>query len=144
MGNKWQLAFNKKDLEAGKILFQSGKAKKLTYDEDTDSYSAVVRDDRNYHTSVDFMGGKVYSTECECSDWTEKKACRHVAAMIYLIEQEQGDIDLLGGEWTEEEVEGDTREKEERKEERSKKDISGDESDDEFYKKNPQYHPDLT
>ena len=144
MGNKWQSAFNKKDLEAGKILFQSGKAKKLTYDEDTDSYSAVVRDDRNYHTSVDFMGGKVYSTECECSDWMEKKACRHVAAMIYLIEQEQGDIDLLGGDWTEEEVEGDTREKEERKEERSKKDISGDESDDDFYKKNPQYHPDLT
>lgn len=58
MGTKWQTMFQKEDLEAGKLLFQSGKAKKLVWDEDTDSYSATVRDDRNYHIRVDFAGGK--------------------------------------------------------------------------------------
>ena len=46
-------------------------------------------------------GGKVYTSECDCSDWTEEHACRHVAAAVQLIEQEESDIDMLGGEWPE-------------------------------------------
>ena len=144
MGTKWQSAFSKEDLETGKMLFQSGKAKKLTYDEDTDSYSAVVRDDRNYHTFVDFLDGKVYSTECECSDWMQEKSCRHVAATVWLIEREEGDIDKLGGDWPEEDFEEKQQEENEPEKDKSKKKNTEDSVDDDFYKKNPQYHPDLT
>ena len=146
MGTKWQTMFQKEDLEAGKLLFQSGKAKKLVWDEDTDSYSATVRDDRNYHIRVDFAGGKVYTSECDCSDWTEEHACRHVAAAVHLIEQEESDIDMLGGEWPEDIFEEDKPAKKDSKQKGSKAGIPGDalEPGDDFFRKNPQYHPDLT
>jgi len=85
----WKDLFSDKVLEEGKQYFLQGKAKKLT--EEDYGFSAVVRGARNYHVDI-FDDEEELMMYCTCDDGMDGKLCRHMAAVLFLIESEYGDI----------------------------------------------------
>ena len=74
----WQSAFNRTVLEKGRDLYDAGKAKKLTVDEEETAltFRATVRTERNYRPvlRIDQAKGKIDLT-CDCEESKNDTAC---------------------------------------------------------------------
>ena len=84
----WQSAFDRTVLENGRDLYDAGKAKKLTVDEEETAltFRATVRTERNYRPvlRIDQAKGKIDLT-CDCEE-SKKRYCVHMAALFFMAE----------------------------------------------------------
>ncbi len=80
----WQSAFNRTVLEKGRDLYDAGKAKKLTVDEEETAltFRATVRTERNYRPvlRIDQSKGKI-DLRCDCEE-AKTRRCVHMAALF--------------------------------------------------------------
>ena len=87
----WKEIFSSSILAKGREYFMSGKAKRLQ--EGDDGFSATVRGSRNYYVSIRTRWGKeeeewITGMSCTCPYAREGNICKHMAAVLYLIEDE--------------------------------------------------------
>ena len=80
----WQSAFDRTTLEKGRDLYDAGKAKKLTVDEEETAltFRATVRTERNYRPvlRIDQSKGKI-DLRCDCEE-AKTRRCVHMAALF--------------------------------------------------------------
>lgn len=87
----WKEIFSNSILAEGREYFLSGKAKRLH--EEDDGFFATVRGTRNYHVSIRTrweMEEEEWITgmSCTCRYGRAGSICKHMAAVLYLIEDE--------------------------------------------------------
>ena len=87
--DQYKELFDDVRLKAAEELFRKGSAKKLT--RELDSYEAVVRDERNHRVSLRVVEGTPQDFTCDCDEIKTHRPCRHIAAMMLLIDREYGD-----------------------------------------------------
>jgi|GEM_PF-23060 len=86
----WRELFSKTMLAKGEAYYKSGKAKKVQ-EEDEGGYSAVVRGSRNYKVCIETEEDDwdaITAMSCTCPQGREGRLCKHMAALLYLIEAE--------------------------------------------------------
>ena len=86
----WKNLFTDEEIAIGEFLFRTGKAKKLTAD-GGGAYSCVVRSDRNHKVSAYIEGDRFSSARCDCEDFLMKNRCAHLAALMFLKEDQYPD-----------------------------------------------------
>lgn len=83
----WKNLFTDEEIAIGEFLFRTGKAKKLTV-EDDGAYSCIVRDDRNHRVSAYIDRDSYFSASCDCENFLIKNRCTHLAALMFLKEDQ--------------------------------------------------------
>ena len=81
---EWRDIFSEDMLDEGEQYYLQGKAKKLV--EEDYGWSATVRGTRNYRVRIYENEEEIYSLECTCDDARGGRLCKHMAAVLFLIE----------------------------------------------------------
>lgn len=85
--NNFEKTFPENRLRNGKIYFNNGKVTSLEEDKDGDWYATVVGTDE-YDVEIILDGNKICETSCDCPAFNEFTMCKHVAAVLYAINEE--------------------------------------------------------
>ena len=82
----WEDYFTEEQIEDALEYFMQGKAKKLT--EERYGFSATVRGHRNYRVRIYEDETGIYNMECSCDRMPGEVLCKHMAAVLMIIEDE--------------------------------------------------------
>ena len=83
----WEKAFSSEDLEKGKEIFLKDNV--VIMEKDDGSYHAMVSDGAIYNAYIFPVSGSILSrfrAQCNCSDYSGTRACRHIAAAFWSIQ----------------------------------------------------------
>lgn len=83
----WSNLFSKTILERGKRYSNSGRVKNLR--EQNGTYSALVQGSRAYSVTIKFQGDHVALLRCTCPYAADGGRCKHMAAVLYQIEEQE-------------------------------------------------------
>ena len=96
----WKVLFSQTMLTRGRSYFRTGKAKKLQED-DEGGYSAVVRGSRNYKVQIrtrwDEGAEWIDAMSCTCPYARDGSRCKHMAAVLYMIEDQYYPLQVRTG-----------------------------------------------
>ena len=86
----WEDMFRPHILERGYDYYMTGAVESLTrLDPDDIVYEAVVDGSRSYHVEIRYDRGSVMDMQCDCPYAMDGKNCKHMAAVLYEIEEKQ-------------------------------------------------------
>ena len=86
----WEDMFRPHILERGYDYYMTGAVEALTrLDPDDIVYEAVVDGSTDYHVEIQYDRGSVMDMQCDCPYAMDGKNCKHMAAVLYEIEEEQ-------------------------------------------------------
>ena len=86
----WEDMFRPHILERGYDYYMTGAVESLTrLDPDDIVYEAVVDGSTDYHVEIQYDRGIVMDMQCDCPYAMDGKNCKHMAAVLYEIEEEQ-------------------------------------------------------
>lgn len=86
----WEDMFRPHILERGYDYYMTGAVEGLQrLDPDDTFYEAVVDGSRSYHVEVRYDRGSVMDMQCDCPYAMDGKNCKHMAAVLYEIEEKQ-------------------------------------------------------
>lgn len=86
----WEDMFRPHILERGYDYYMTGAVEALTrLDSDEAFYEAVVDGSRSYHVEIQYDRGSVMDMQCDCPYAMDGKNCKHMAAVLYEIEEKQ-------------------------------------------------------
>ena len=88
--SSWEKYFMPEIVQAGKAYFEQGKVKKFT--ETDDGFQMIVRGSRNYHVRFLDDGFGITDFHCDCESGQKGIWCKHIAAGMFKLEEEYGDI----------------------------------------------------
>ena len=81
----WKEAFSPTTLDMGRELYKSGSVVNLR--ETDKGYEAFVRDRAGYAVKLSMRGDVVKSMGCSCPVAGGKGSCKHIAAVIFAVQQ---------------------------------------------------------
>ena len=90
----WKTLFPQNALELGKDYWKRGRVVDLK--EEKDGYSAAVIGDRRYEVKIRENADGQLRMRCVCPQANGGGHCRHMAAVFYAIEAQQGQKDAPG------------------------------------------------
>ena len=82
----WKKRFKKQILERGWDYYQCGAVVSLVKTED--GYEAIVEGSEDYEVEIELSGNGIWEPFCSCPYAEDGNACKHMAAVLYQIEQE--------------------------------------------------------
>ena len=86
----WEDMFRPHILERGYDYYMTGAVEGLQRpDPDDTFYEAVVDGSRSYHVEIQYDRGSVMDMQCDCPYAMDGKNCKHMAAVLYEIEEKQ-------------------------------------------------------
>ena len=86
----WEDMFRPHILERGYDYYMTGAVEGLQrLDPDDTFYEAVVDGSRSYHVEIRYDRGSVMDMQCDCPYAMDGKNCKHMAAVLYEIEEKQ-------------------------------------------------------
>ena len=83
----WERIFQETDLEKGKRAYETHRVTDLR--KDRDRYSAAVLERERHEVSVTMHDGRPKSGKCDCPTAKGRRLCSHMAALLYVIEEEK-------------------------------------------------------
>ncbi len=83
----WERAFQKTDLEKGKRAYETHRVRDLR--KDGDRYTAAVLGRERHEVSVTLQDGRPKRGKCDCPTAKGRQLCSHMAALLYVIEDEK-------------------------------------------------------
>lgn len=91
--SNWKYNFDPKILLRGEMYYKEGRVGNI--ERNGDSYSATVYGSFDYNVYVEFDDGDLIVADCTCPySHDEDKYCKHVAALLYAIEDQWGEMHL--------------------------------------------------
>ena len=84
---EWRDKFSNAVLVRGKTYFEEDKVTCLT--EKNGSYTAFVKGNRGYSVYIGKRNGKITRMSCSCPFAAGRNKCKHMAAVLYAIEEEE-------------------------------------------------------
>ena len=89
----WEDMFRPHILERGYDYYMTGAVEGLQrLDPHENFYEAVVDGSRSYHVEIRYDRGSVMDMQCDCPYAMDGKNCKHMAAVLYEIEEKQEKI----------------------------------------------------
>lgn len=86
----WEDMFRPHILERGYDYYMTGAVEGLQRPAPDDTfYEAVVDGSRSYHVEIRYDRGSVMDMQCDCPYAMDGKNCKHMAAVLYEIEEKQ-------------------------------------------------------
>lgn len=86
----WEDMFRPHILERGYDYYMTGAVEGLQrLDPDDTFYEAAVDGSRSYHVEIRYDRGSVMDMQCDCPYAMDGKNCKHMAAVLYKIEEKQ-------------------------------------------------------
>ena len=116
----WEKMFQDTALEKGKIAYNGHRVTELKKDGDT--YSAAVLERKRYEVSITMQDGRPKRGKCDCPMAKSRKLCGHMAALLYVIEDEKERQERKQA-WEKEEQERKRLAREKRQEEKKRREI---------------------
>ena len=83
----WKQLFSPTIRSRALSYFRAGKVKKIAEEEDG-TFTGTVRGTRNYQVTIGIEDDKVSRMTCSCPYAEKGEPCKHEAAMLYQMEQE--------------------------------------------------------
>ena len=83
----WEKMFQETALEKGKAAYKANRIIDLKKDGDT--YSAAVLDRERHEVTISMQDGRPRRGKCDCPMAKSRKLCGHMAALLYVIEDEK-------------------------------------------------------
>ncbi len=87
----WKELFKPLMLERGKDLYKTQSV--IKYKDTAKEYKADVKDSVNYHVSLLKKDGKITELSCSCAYSKKISYCKHIAALMYAIENKNGTVE---------------------------------------------------
>lgn len=84
----WKSKFRELILERGRYYYSHNRVQGLTYENGI--YKARVSGEKSYHVRIEMEDDKIISMSCSCPYAASGQRCKHMAAVMYAIE-ENGD-----------------------------------------------------
>ena len=90
MGYDWEDMFRPHILERGYDYYMTGAVEELTrLDSEENFYEATVEGSTEYHVELQYDRGAVMDMECDCPYAMGGNNCKHMAAVLYELEEQQ-------------------------------------------------------
>lgn len=83
----WKDLFRTHILERGLNYYEEGYVTSL--EQNLTGYTAVVVGTENYDVEIEILDNRVYDMTCTCPYAAEGNYCKHMAAVLYEIEEEE-------------------------------------------------------
>ena len=94
----WKNLFYKRILERGEDYYEEGFVSNVTK---TDSgYRALVEGSDMYEVEIEMMDSRIYDMSCDCPFADGGNYCKHMAAVLYYLDSEEGDVEREEPEMT--------------------------------------------
>ena len=94
----WKNLFYKRILERGEDYYEEGFVSNVTK---TDSgYRALVEGSDMYEVEIEMMDSRIYDMSCDCPFADSGNYCKHMAAVLYYLDSEEGDVEREEPEMT--------------------------------------------
>ena len=94
----WKNLFYKRILERGEDYYEEGFVSNVTK---TDSgYRALVEGSDMYEVEIEIMDSRIYDMSCDCPFADGGNYCKHMAAVLYYLDAEEGDVEREEPEMT--------------------------------------------
>ena len=90
----WKDLFRTHILERGLNYYEEGYVTSL--EETSTGYTAVVEGTEDYDVEIEIRDDRVYDMTCTCPYAEEGNYCKHMAAVLYEIEEGESDIKMPG------------------------------------------------
>ena len=84
----WKELFQDHIFARGEMYFCDGAVLELHKTEQ--GYHAVVEGTEDYEVDIEIEGGQVHEMYCSCPYAEDGNNCKHMAAVLYMIEEEEG------------------------------------------------------
>ena len=105
--NYWKDLFREHILARGEMYYYDGAVQDLEKTEH--GYHAVVEGTEDYEVDIEMEDGRICEMYCTCPYAADGNNCKHMAAVLYEIEEQEGSDSLTegssGSEQAEEELE---------------------------------------
>ncbi|MBR2527950.1 MAG: SNF2 helicase associated domain-containing protein [Blautia sp.] len=85
-GKNWEKLFTPQQLEEGRSMYLSGRAKKMVYEDGV--CGMTVRGDRNYEVKIFIEQTTVDDISCSCENQDSHGLCSHMAAAMFFAEEQ--------------------------------------------------------
>ena len=95
----WKDLFREHILERGRNYFYEGAV--IEFQQTENGYRAVVEGTEEYEVEVDIEEDRVYDLYCSCPYAEDGNYCKHMAAVLYKIEEVNGNGDEIEENWVE-------------------------------------------
>ena len=90
----WKDLFRTHILERGLNYYEEGYVTSL--EQNLTGYTAVVVGTENYDVEIEILDNRVYDMTCTCPYAAEGNYCKHMAAVLYEIEEGEPDTKIPG------------------------------------------------
>ena len=90
----WKDLFRTHILERGLNYYEEGYVTSL--EQTSTGYTAVVEGTEDYDVEIEIRDDRVYDMTCTCPYAEEGNYCKHVAAVLYEIEEGEPDTKIPG------------------------------------------------
>lgn len=84
---EWEKMFQQTALEKGKMEYEAHRVTELK--KDGDRYTAAVLDQKRHEVSITMQDGRPKRGKCDCPVAKGRQLCAHMAALLYVIEDEK-------------------------------------------------------
>ena len=98
----WKRRFQQIILERGKSYYKYGHVQDLSYEEDV--YTARVVGDASYRVEIKIRDDELVYAKCSCPYAASGKYCKHMAAVMYAIDDKGDELKQMSLEWKENKV----------------------------------------
>lgn len=92
----WEKMFQKTALEKGKMEYKAHRVTELR--RDGERYTAAVLDQKRHEVSITMRDGMPKRGKCDCPVAKGRQLCAHMAALLYVIEDEKKTAGKEGAE----------------------------------------------
>lgn len=97
----WKDLFQPRILERGLDYYEKGQV--VSLEETADGYLALVQGSEDYTVQIEINQEQVADMTCTCPYAADGKYCKHMAAVLYQIEEEKAEVEkekghILGGD----------------------------------------------
>ena len=106
--SSWKDLFREHILARGEMYYYDGAVQDLEKTEH--GYHAVVEGTEDYEVDIEIEDGRICEMYCTCPYADDGNNCKHMAAVLYEIEEQEGSDSLVEGSSGSEQAEEDLEE----------------------------------